>query len=222
MVLVNRLLSSFLRLFFYLLYNPFAWTYDWVAALVSLGHWQEWILGVLPYIPGKHVLELGHGPGHLQFALHQKGFQVVGLDLSRTMGKIAQRRLAGDYPSPPLIRGAAQNLPFPTAAFDQVVSTFPSEYLFQQNTLAEIHRVLAPSGLLIVLPVAWIHRGSRMERALAWLFEITNQAPPPGDEQWRLRLIAVFQKSGFDVRTETIAMPSSKFFLVLASKLKLL
>jgi ubiquinone/menaquinone biosynthesis C-methylase UbiE len=209
-------------LFFHFLYNPFAWTYDWVAAFVSLGHWQEWVLGVLPYVSGARVLELGHGPGHLQVALHERGFHVVGLDLSSTMGKIARRRLRGEYHLPPLVRGNAQHLPFPAGAFDQVVSTFPSEYLFQLDTLSEVYRVLAPSGHLVVLPVAWIRRGSRVERSLAWLFRTTHQAPPQDDDQWRLRLITLFQKSGFEVRTETIAMPSSEIFLLLASKPKVL
>ena len=33
-----------------LLYHPLAWSYDWVAALVSAGKWRDWVLTSLPYL----------------------------------------------------------------------------------------------------------------------------------------------------------------------------
>ena len=220
--LVNRFLAAFLKIFFYLLYNPLAWCYDGVAALVSLNHWQEWTRSVLPFLSGERVLELGHGPGHLQVAMHQQGFQVFGLDLSWTMEKQTYRRLEHFTIPARLARGRAQQLPFTANTFDRVVSTFPSEYLFQSQTLSEIYRVLAPGGLLVVLPVAWIRRGSWIERTLAWVFQITHQAPPQEDDQWQTHLLSLFQQVGFQVRAEKIAQPSSEVFLVMASKPNLL
>lgn len=222
MSIAHRLFAPLLRLFFYLLYNPFAWTYDWVAAIVSLGHWQEWIASVLPYLSGERILELGHGPGHLQVAMNHRGQAVIGLDLSRTMGKQARRQLICHALPLRLVRGSARQLPFPSHAFDQIVSTFPSEYLFQPQTLREVYRVMAPGGLLVVLPVAWIRRGTYVERSLAWLFQVTRQAPPLSDESWRMHMVAMFQKAGFDVCTETLPQPSSEVFLVLATKPKVL
>ncbi|MEW6241946.1 MAG: class I SAM-dependent methyltransferase, partial [Chloroflexota bacterium] len=55
-----------LRVFYHWLYHPFAWVYDFVAAVVSLGRWNEWIMTVMPLIEGTRILELGHGPGPLQ------------------------------------------------------------------------------------------------------------------------------------------------------------
>jgi ubiquinone/menaquinone biosynthesis C-methylase UbiE len=220
--LVDRSLVLFLRFFFYLIYNPLAWTYDWVAAVISRGRWIEWTYTTLPYLSGDRVLELGHGPGHLQVAMSQRGKQVYGLDLSRTMGKIARHRIIRALQPHRLVRGKAQYLPFSAGVFDQIVTTFPSEYLFRSQTLAEIHRVLSPDGLLVVLPVAWIGRGSRIDRGLGRIYQLTHQAPPRKDEQWEIRMIELFQKAGFDVRTETIAIASSEIFLVLASSLKLL
>lgn len=219
---VNRFLTAFLRLFFHLLYNPLAWCYDWVAAIVSLNHWREWIRGVLPFLTGERVLELGHGPGHLQVAMNQLGFQVFGLDLSRMMAKQTHRRLVRlSFPAR-LTRARAQQIPFIANSFDHIVSTFPSEYLFQPQTLSEIYRVLAPGGLLVVLPAAWIHRGSWIERSLAWLFQVTHQAPPPDDDQWQTRLLALFQQAGFDVSIEKVTQPSGKILLILAGRPKLL
>src|SRR6266704_1273285 len=50
-----------------------------------------------------------------------------------------------------VLQGSAQHLPFPDAAFDTVVSTFPSEYIYDPDTISEIERVLRPGGRLIVI-----------------------------------------------------------------------
>lgn len=220
--MVRNLLKFFLKLFFYLLYNPFAWAYDWVAAIVSRGRWVEWTYATLPFLSGERILELGHGPGHLQVALNQRGWQVFGLDLSRTMGSLAHHELMLAGHPHRLVRGQARCLPFSANVFDQVVSTFPSEYLFQPETIAEIRRVLSPGGLLVVLPFAWVGHRSRIDRGLEQLFRITHQTPERKDNKWENDMVELFLKAGFDVRTETITLTSSEIFLVLASLPKLL
>jgi SAM-dependent methyltransferase len=50
-----------------------------------------------------------------------------------------------------VIHGSAQGLPFSDASFDTVVSTFPSEYIYESDTIAEAARVLRPGGQLIVI-----------------------------------------------------------------------
>lgn len=74
-----------LQLGFRLLYNELAWTYDGVSWLVSLGRWQDWGKVALPFIRGPNILELAHGPGHMQLALKSEGFQAYGIDLSPYM-----------------------------------------------------------------------------------------------------------------------------------------
>lgn len=215
----NRLLGLFLRWFFYLLYNPLAWTYDFVAAAVSWGQWQKWVRSVLPYLTGNCILELGHGPGHLIVALQKPTErQVVGLDLSRSMGLQARRRLKRLSIPARLVRGKAQQLPFTDCAFDQVVSTFPSEYAFHPQTLLEIYRVLAPGGSLVILPVAWIRPGSRVERWLAWLFRVTHQSPPRDEDQWQSQRLGLLTEAGFTVRTTIVDLKASEVFLVFATK----
>src|SRR5207302_10197600 len=49
-----------------------------------------------------------------------------------------------------VLQGSAQHLPFPAASFDTVVSTFPTEYIYDPDTIAEVERVLRPAGRLIV------------------------------------------------------------------------
>ena len=94
------------------------------------------------------------------------------------MIRLAKSRLEkADYKTINLARGLAQTLPFPDAKFDSVISTFPSEYISDSKTLSEIHRVLRDDGKFIVLPAAWIVGRRIMDRAAAWLFEITGETP---------------------------------------------
>src|SRR5258705_9904453 len=108
----------FLRFFFHHFYHAFAWTYDSVAALVSIGRWQAWVLTALPRVDGPRVLEIGHGPGHLQQALCRKGLQVFGLDESRQMGRMAYSRLKRAGLPIRLSCGYAQSIPFAAGCFD--------------------------------------------------------------------------------------------------------
>src|SRR5207248_10597056 len=50
-----------------------------------------------------------------------------------------------------VIQGSAQHLPFSNDSFDTIVSTFPSEYIYYPDTIAEVERVLRPGGRLIVV-----------------------------------------------------------------------
>lgn len=213
-----RLLASFLRTFFKLLYHQFAWTYDWVAALVSLGKWEGWIRSVLPYIEGPKVLEIGHGPGHLLLALIENGITAVGLDESIQMSRQASRRLLQKDFSPLLINGMAQHLPFPDSNFHQVVTTFPSEYIYYSQTLTEIHRVLTPGGELLVLPVAWITGRKWHDRIAAALFRVTRQSPEAFTPSVVDELSTPFQNAGFISRAEILELENSELLLFHALK----
>lgn len=208
-----QLQHIFLKWFFRLLYNRFAWSYDVVAWTVSIGRWKSWVLSMMPLLTGERILELGHGPGHLQVALKGKGIFVAGVDASWQMSTLACRNMLRKGLEPELVHGYAQKLPFSRGSFDQVVATFPSEYIIEPATLEEIHRVLQPRGSLIVLPVAWITGKSLFDRAAALLFRITGQTPDThtGDLQ-KLEL------PGFDLKTEMRHTESSRLLIVIATK----
>ncbi len=178
---MRRLWHAFLRLFFRLLYNEFAWAYDLVARVVSLGHWKAWGRATLPHLRGPHVLELGHGPGHLLVTLKQHGFDPVGLDLSRRMGYRAQTRLRRAGLSLPLLQAQAQALPFSDLTFDTIVATFPTDFILAPATRQEVMRTLTPNGRLIVTLGARFDGEGVIDAFLNWLHRSTGQNEPHVD-----------------------------------------
>jgi SAM-dependent methyltransferase len=200
----TTILRKFLRFFFYLLYHRFAWSYNLVAWVVSLGRWKYWLRTTLPYLTGPRVLELGHGPGHLQAALISTGIASFGLDASAQMGRLARSRGAAR-----LVRASAPALPFRACSFDQVVATFPTEYILVSETLKAIRHALKPGGKLVILPVAWLRGHSLLERAMAALFHVTGQA-----EDWDVKFAEHIRSAGFDVEEQRVQLPGSEVMLL--------
>jgi ubiquinone/menaquinone biosynthesis C-methylase UbiE len=229
--------KTILRFFFKLLYHQFAFTYDLVSATVSLGRWKDWVMSILPFIKGPRVLEIGFGPGHLQRILLSRGLIAVGIDESRQMARVAKYNLAKQresaiqivsgfqgqsaesqiaYAQNSLTRGLAQHLPFPNQLFDTIVATFPSEYITAAETLREVRRCLSVGGKFIVLPVAiQIGRGI-LDRAMAWLFQVTHQSPVDPIELVREKLQEPFLEAGFEVDIQDLQIKSSLLFVIIA------
>ena len=220
-----------LRLFFRLLYHQFAFAYDLVAAAVSFNRWRDWVRSVVPFIHGNRILEIGHGPGHLQRILLDGNLIAVGIDESAQMGRLAKhnlRRLASrshihaEAQSPSsstqvaytrinLTRGVAQYLPFPDQSFDTIIATFPTLYISDPRTLAEIKRCLLDDGRLIVLPVA-LPKNFFLE----WLFKITHQSPTETVEIVKSRLEEPFVAAGFQTEIKTLDLKSGLLLIVVA------
>lgn len=214
-----QLLTRFLRLFFHLLYHSFAWTYDLVAWTVSIGRWKDWGKSVIPFIEGTRVLELGHGPGHLQRTLLDLNLSTVGLDESQQMGQLAKANLSRHgYTQVKLTRGLAQSLPFQAETFDTIVATFPSEYIFEQRTLLEVWRTLKNGGRLIVLPAAWIKGKSALDRLMSWIFRITGQAPSAPVQEVIQSLREPFEEAGFHIESHQLEVKSSLLLVLIATK----
>jgi SAM-dependent methyltransferase len=178
------------RFGFRLLYNEMAFTYDTVSQIVSLGQWRDWQRTALKYLnapPGAPVLELAHGTGNFEIDLREAGYRTVALDLSRAMGRIASRKLHRWGIQPPLVRGRAQHLPFPTASFPAVVSTFPTEFIIDPATLAEVHRVLQPGGRMVVVFNGLLTSSNAASEVLELAYRVTGQRGPwPVDVEERI------------------------------------
>ncbi len=211
-------LARVMSFFFHHLYHTFADLYDLVAYVVSLGQWQSWVTGIRPYLQGPRILEIGFGPGHLQEALSQSGTDLVfGLDESRQMARLAAKRLQRIQTwLPRIVRGRAESLPFPPEYFNTVVATFPTPYIAQPETVAQITRVLVPGGRLVVLLAARHPRDTLLVKAADGLFAITGQAPPsPANSS---RITQPFAQTGLEPVLRWENTPHGKLLVLIANK----
>lgn len=207
------IIAVILKQFFRLLYHQFAWAYDGVAWVVSIGAWQKWVNSVVPLVKGPKILEIGFGPGHLLTTLSSKGFITFGLDESQQMIKLASKRLKNLGFSRDLLQGEAQSLPLANESLHQVVMTFPAEYILNPATLVEIHRVLMKGGVAYILPFAWITGRTPWHRLAAWVNHITGEAP-----DWDERMLEPLENSGFKTSWEILEFNTSKALLIHLTK----
>jgi ubiquinone/menaquinone biosynthesis C-methylase UbiE len=205
-----KLLGFFLRVFFDHFYTTLAWSYDAVAYLVSIGQWNRWVRSGGDSVEHDPVLEIGHGPGHLLLELKKRGRTVIGVDASRQMTRLAIRRLRGQVP---IVQAQAQALPFPEESFRSIIATFPTEYILDPSTIAQIRRALRPWGKLIVVPVARIHGRALLDRMAAWLFQVTGQTGEITDS-W----IQPFVQAGFKIDRQELDLGRSTVTRFTATK----
>jgi ubiquinone/menaquinone biosynthesis C-methylase UbiE len=210
---IPKALFVLLRFFFKHLYTTLAWSYDAVAWLVSMGQWTTWAAVALEQLPIGKVLELGHGPGHLQSSLGKGRWIPFGIDPSRQMIRLAARRLSAAGIRARLTRAGAQHLPFAAGTFDALVSTFPSEYIMERATLEEAWRVLKPGGVLAIVPTARITGTRFYDRLAACLNRVTRQDEDPR-EAWLNTARAV----GLDPVLEEIGLPRAVVYRLTAVK----
>jgi ubiquinone/menaquinone biosynthesis C-methylase UbiE len=198
---------------FRLLYNELAWLYDPVSWLVSLGLWRRWQQAALAFLPaGGSVLEVGFGPGHLLVDLAAAGHRPFGLDPSRHMLRLARRRVGRRGLAADLVRGTANAIPFAAHAFDAVVLTFPTPFVYDPAWLRHLERVLKPGARLIVVEGSSLDRRTLPGRLLEWLYRITGQRGPVPD------LPALLSQFGLESRYDSVAVGSSTVRLVIADK----
>lgn len=129
--------------------------YDLANTILSLGrdaHWRR-VTARAARPAGAVVLDVASGPGNVALELVRQGARaVVALDLSLPMVREgAARRI----PAVAFVQGDARRLPFPTGTFGAVTISFGLRNVPDPpSSLAELGRVLAPGGRLVVCEFA--------------------------------------------------------------------
>lgn len=124
------------------LYNEFAWAYDPVSWLVSLGRWGDWRRTALDYVIGHRILEVGFGTGELLIEMAHRGLHAYGLECSPAMQRVTARKMRRNSHWATRVRGVVQKMPFADESFDSIISTFPAEYILDPATLCQVARLL--------------------------------------------------------------------------------
>lgn len=158
-----------------------------LAALLGLVD-EEWTVG-----------DLGCGTGQMSEALAPFVHQVVAIDASRPMLAAAKKRLA-NAPNVQLRHGVLEALPIGDGELDAAVLFLVLHYVVDPpGVLAEVHRVLAPGGRLLVVDMmphekeeyrqqmGHIWQGFSREQLSTWLeeagFGTTHYRQLPADPQ---------------------------------------
>ena len=121
------------------------------------------------------ILELAHGTGDLQIDLLRSGYETIALDVSPQMGKSARRKLGRLGMLANLLRADALKLPFKAGSLAGCVCTFPTRFIFHPQTLAELERVLAPGGQVVIVLAGLLPDGGLVRRLIRGLYALTGQ-----------------------------------------------
>jgi ubiquinone/menaquinone biosynthesis C-methylase UbiE len=203
----------FLKFAFHLLYNQLAWTYDLVAWIVSFGQWETWRRTATLFFQDGPVLELGYGTGSLMSDMAEHNLAATGLDLSPYMARRARQRLLQQKVIPCLVLGQAQYLPFPDAAFANVVATFPTDFVLEAQTLSSVARVLQPGGYLVIVAMGFLKGPGPLRRFVEWLYRVTGQREIPEPQP-----LSRLQEFGFEARWQDATLDGARARLLVATR----
>jgi demethylmenaquinone methyltransferase/2-methoxy-6-polyprenyl-1,4-benzoquinol methylase len=131
--------------------------YDQVGAVMSFGQdprWRRALVRAVNPRPGQRILDVATGTGMVAFALVDSapGCEVVGVDQSEAMLRIARERSRRHHRGVRFERGEAEHLPFPDGQFDALSFTYLLRYVDDPAaTMRELARVVKPGGRIGML-----------------------------------------------------------------------
>ena len=99
--------------------------------------------------------------------------------------------------------------------YDSIISTFPSSYIINPLTLAQIYRTLKPDGRLIIVLSAEFTSRQLEYRLAAWLFKVTGQATSTSQASSFFDRLTT---TGFEVSTHWEQLPTSKVMILEVQK----
>jgi ubiquinone/menaquinone biosynthesis C-methylase UbiE len=103
--------------------------------------------------PGAKVLEVAPGPGYFAIELAKMGgYQIAGLDLSKTFVEIAQRNAARAGARIEFRLGSASDMPFESSQFDFLFCRAAFKNFSEPvRALQEMHRVLKTGASALIV-----------------------------------------------------------------------
>jgi 2-polyprenyl-3-methyl-5-hydroxy-6-metoxy-1,4-benzoquinol methylase len=145
-----------------------------VAKTISAG--AEAFVGRLAVPPGAKVLDVACGTGNLAIPLARRGAIVTGVDIAPNLVAQARERAAAENLTVTFDEGDAEELPYPAASFDVVVTMFGAMFAPRPEiVVSELARVLRPGGVLAM--ANW-----NPESFTGKMFKVSGShvPPPPG------------------------------------------
>ena len=132
--------------------------YDGLNRVISFGIDVKWRKKVVALVNGQKpdlVLDIATGTGDLAINLAKTGAtKIIGLDISEGMLAVGRKKIAKEQLSGKIemVQGDSEALPFENNSFDAITVAFGvRNFENLKKGLAEIHRVLKPGGIFVVL-----------------------------------------------------------------------
>jgi len=157
------------------------WTagnFDRIAQYTAPG--AEEFIGRLGIRAGERVLDVACGSGNLALPAARAGAVVTGVDIAPNLVAIARQRALAEGLAIVFEEGDAEDLTYPAASFDTVVSMYGMMFAPRpERAAAELIRVTRPGGRIAM--ANWTHDGyiSRMFRTTAAFLPPPTDAPSP-------------------------------------------
>lgn len=131
------------------------------------------ILQNLQIQPDTNVLDVACGAGQLSIPMARAGVHVTGIDIASNLIADARARAAEEGLTVQFDEGDAEDLPYPDASFDTVISLVGAMFAPRPDRVAaELKRVTRPGGRIIM--VNWTPTGF-----IGQMFKINGKHVPP-------------------------------------------
>ncbi|MBY8855903.1 methyltransferase domain-containing protein [Nocardia sp. CA2R105] len=123
--------------------------------------------------PGTRVIDVGAGLGRHSFEAYRRGADVVAFDQNADdlaqvkvmFGAMAEAGEAPEHARAEAVQGDALALPYEDGEFDVVIASEILEHIpSDERAIAELVRILAPGGALVVTVPRWL------PERICWLF----------------------------------------------------
>lgn len=141
-------------------FDSVAQRYDIMNDLMSAGlHrlWKRFTVGLARVKSTDRILDLASGSGDLALAFSRLSDHVVMTDINAAMLARGRDRLTDAGHAIPALQCDAERLPFADRSFDLVTVAFGLRNMtHKEHALAEMFRVLAPGGRVMVLEFSQI------------------------------------------------------------------
>jgi len=174
--------------------------YDTVFGCLSLGRGSRLRDKVADFAEAQHgsrILDVATGTGKQAFAFANRGFNVVGVDLSEDMLAVAKKQ--NSYKNAIFEIADATNLPFEDNSFDVSCVSFALHDMIpiiREKTLKEMVRVTKTKGTVIIVDYALPENGlSRF-----FVYNIVKLYEPYYSEFIKSDLEAMLRKSGIQIK----------------------
>lgn len=140
------------------MFDTISGNYDGLNRVISFGidvQWRKKVLQLVADTNPENILDIATGTGDLAILMAQTPVKkIVGLDISNGMLEVGRKKIEAKNLTSriEMILGDSENMPFDDNSFDAITVAFGvRNFENLDKGLREIHRVLRPGGIFVIL-----------------------------------------------------------------------